>query len=98
IIVQVLAGNVTGSDQMDPQQIPIVEAPDATITPDVEPQILQQTPLVEVQRDGLNDQALEDLNAVANNNNIEAEGEDVQQIEGEHSTTNNNHQQQHMEG
>ncbi|MCI44240.1 hypothetical protein A2U01_0065479, partial [Trifolium medium] len=57
-----------------------------------------QPPLVEVQRDGLNDQALEDFNDVANDNNVEAESENDQQVEGEHSTTNNNHQQQHMEG
>ncbi|MCI47667.1 hypothetical protein A2U01_0068909, partial [Trifolium medium] len=42
VTVQVLAGNITGPGQMDPQKTPIIETPDAAIIPNVEPQILQQ--------------------------------------------------------
>ncbi|MCI65113.1 hypothetical protein A2U01_0086371, partial [Trifolium medium] len=76
--------------QADPQRPPVIETTEAaTVIPNVEQQILQEPPLVEVQRDDLNDQVLEDVNDVANNNDVEAEGEDSQQLEGEHSTTNN---------
>ncbi|MCI59952.1 hypothetical protein A2U01_0081207, partial [Trifolium medium] len=84
---------------VNPQQPPVLETTTvAGVTPNVEQQALQQPPLVEVQRDDLNDQAMEDVSAVANNNDVEAESEDGQQAEGEHSTTNNHQQQQHMEG
>ncbi|MCI20010.1 hypothetical protein A2U01_0041170, partial [Trifolium medium] len=99
VVVQVLAGNNIETGQVDPQRPPVVETPDAAaVIPNVERQTLQKPPSVEVQRDDLNDQALEDVNVVANDNVVEAESEDGQQLEGEHSTTNNRQQQQHMEG
>ncbi|MCI53697.1 hypothetical protein A2U01_0074944, partial [Trifolium medium] len=77
---------------------PVIETPNvAAVIPNVEQQTPQKPPLVEVQRDDLNDQAMEDVNVVANNNDVEAEIEDGQQVEGEHSTTNNHQQQPHME-
>ncbi|MCI31082.1 hypothetical protein A2U01_0052293, partial [Trifolium medium] len=99
-----LAGNYIETGQVDPQgppviETPVIETPDvAAVIPNVEQQILQQPPLVEVQRDDLNNQALGNVNAAANDNDVEAESEDGQQAEGEHSTTNNHQQQQHMEG
>ncbi|MCI24831.1 hypothetical protein A2U01_0046017, partial [Trifolium medium] len=53
--------------------------------------------LVKVQGGDLNDQVLEDVNAVANNNDVKAEGGGDQPLDGEHSTTNNHHQQNHEE-
>ncbi|MCI52115.1 hypothetical protein A2U01_0073359, partial [Trifolium medium] len=81
VAVQVLAGNINETGQVDPQKPQILKTPDAAVIPNVEPQILQQPPLVEVQGDDLNDQTLEDFNAVANDNNVEAESEDGQQVE-----------------
>ncbi|MCI82119.1 hypothetical protein A2U01_0103393, partial [Trifolium medium] len=50
--------------------------------------------LIEVQGD---DQVLEDVNVVVNNNDIEADGGGDQPLDGEHSTTDNHHQQNHEE-
>ncbi|MCH85646.1 hypothetical protein A2U01_0006495, partial [Trifolium medium] len=83
----------------DPQKAPTSEPTNAAETlRNYEQQIPQEPPLVEVQSDDLNDQVLEGVNDVANNNDIEVEGEDNQQLEGEHSTTNNHQKQQHLEG
>ncbi|MCI37737.1 hypothetical protein A2U01_0058963, partial [Trifolium medium] len=96
ITAQVFARNNIEIGQVDPQRPPVLETINATETIlNVEQQIPQEPILVEVQRDDLNDQMLDDVNVVANNNDVEAE--DSQQLEGEHSTTNNHQQQHHIE-
>ncbi|MCI50166.1 hypothetical protein A2U01_0071410, partial [Trifolium medium] len=56
VTVQVLAGNNIETGQVDPQgppiiETPVIETPDvAAVIPNVEQQILQKPPLVEVQR------------------------------------------------
>ncbi|MCI50138.1 hypothetical protein A2U01_0071382, partial [Trifolium medium] len=80
--LQANEGNNKDPGQTNPQRLPVIETTDATtVIPNVEQQILQEPPLVEVQRDDLNDLVLEDVNVVANNNDVEAEGKDSQQLE-----------------
>ncbi|MCI70481.1 hypothetical protein A2U01_0091744, partial [Trifolium medium] len=68
--------------QVDPQGPPVLETINAAETiPNVEQQIPQEPPLVEMHRNDLNDQVLENVNAVAINNDVEVEGEDSQQLE-----------------
>ncbi|MCI46622.1 hypothetical protein A2U01_0067863, partial [Trifolium medium] len=51
VAVQVLAGNIIEIGQVSRQKPPVIETPDvATVIPNVEQQILQKPPLVEVQR------------------------------------------------
>ncbi|MCI97839.1 hypothetical protein A2U01_0119140, partial [Trifolium medium] len=60
--------------QVDPQGPPVLETINVAETiPNVEQQIPQEPPLVEMQKNDLNDQVLENVNVVAINNDVEVE-------------------------